>query len=107
MVTFGGRCDNLYSITLFINGGSNAGPSIVSYRAQNHLFKSSSLANNPNFSSDQARILVHRTNSHLVSVRTCTKLCAISLLVGVVVGYTLKRRVKRWASKLLKRLKDD
>ncbi|KAK9131475.1 hypothetical protein Sjap_011962 [Stephania japonica] len=69
--------------------------------------KSSSLANSPNFSSDQARILVRRTDSHLVSVRTCTKLCAISLLVGVVVGYTLKRRVKRWASKLLKRLKDD
>uniref|UniRef100_A0A803NTA1 Transmembrane protein n=1 Tax=Cannabis sativa TaxID=3483 RepID=A0A803NTA1_CANSA len=43
----------------------------------------------------------------VVSLWTCSKLCAICFTVGVVVGYTLKRRVRRWASKLLKRLKDD
>lgn len=43
----------------------------------------------------------------VVSLWTCSKLCAISFVVGVVFGYTLKRRVQRWASNLLKRLKDN
>ncbi|KAM6583660.1 hypothetical protein CsatB_010662 [Cannabis sativa] len=58
-------------------------------------------------SSDQPRVLVTRSSSRVVSLWTCSKLCAICFTVGVVVGYTLKRRVRRWASKLLKRLKDD
>ncbi|URD86111.1 hypothetical protein MUK42_33320 [Musa troglodytarum] len=59
-------------------------------------------------SSDQAHVLVHRAPvGRVVSVSTCSKICAISFVVGVFVGFTLKRRVRRWASKLLKRLKDD
>ncbi|KAF4382958.1 uncharacterized protein LOC115705424 [Cannabis sativa] len=58
-------------------------------------------------SSDQPRVLVTRSSSRVVSLWTCSKLCAICFTVGVVVGYTLKRRVRRWASKLLKRLKDE
>ncbi|GAV70957.1 hypothetical protein CFOL_v3_14454 [Cephalotus follicularis] len=58
-------------------------------------------------SSDQSRVLVTRASRKVVSLWTCSKLCAIFFAAGVVVGYTLKRRVKRWASKLLKGLKDD
>ncbi|KAK9697373.1 hypothetical protein RND81_08G033700 [Saponaria officinalis] len=42
-----------------------------------------------------------------VSVWTCSKLCAVFFVAGVFVGYTLKRRVRRWVSSLLRRLKDD
>ncbi|KAK6147561.1 hypothetical protein DH2020_018473 [Rehmannia glutinosa] len=42
-----------------------------------------------------------------VPLWTCSKLCAICFVAGVIVGYTMKRRVRRWASKLLRRLKDD
>ncbi|KAH0650617.1 hypothetical protein KY285_030712 [Solanum tuberosum] len=41
-----------------------------------------------------------------VSLWTCSKLCAICFVAGIFVGYTLKRRVRRWASKFLKGLKD-
>ncbi|XP_062091209.1 uncharacterized protein LOC133797346 [Humulus lupulus] len=58
-------------------------------------------------SSDHSRVLVTRSSSRVVSLWTCSKLCAICFTVGVVVGYTLKRRVRNWASRLLKRLKDD
>ncbi|XP_024195559.1 uncharacterized protein LOC112198657 [Rosa chinensis] len=30
-----------------------------------------------------------------------------AFVAGIIVGYTLKGRVKRWANKLLKRIKDD
>lgn len=43
----------------------------------------------------------------MVSLYTCSKLCTVFFVAGVVVGYTLKKRVRSWASKLLKRLKDD
>nr|KYP57805.1 hypothetical protein KK1_004084 [Cajanus cajan] len=39
-----------------------------------------------------------------VSYWTCSKLCAICFVAGVVFGYSLRGRVKRWASKLLKKL---
>lgn len=42
-----------------------------------------------------------------VSVWTCSKLCVAFFVAGVFVGYTLKRRVRRWASKLLRKIKDD
>lgn len=58
-------------------------------------------------SSDQPHVLVARAPRQVVSLWTCSKLCAISFVVGVVFGYTLKRRVQRWASNLLKRLKDN
>ncbi|EAY72503.1 hypothetical protein OsI_00364 [Oryza sativa Indica Group] len=43
----------------------------------------------------------------VVSLSTCTKISAVSFAVGVVVGFTLKRRLRRWAARLLKRIKDD
>ncbi|XP_044463050.1 uncharacterized protein LOC123194009 [Mangifera indica] len=58
-------------------------------------------------SSDQNRLLVSRAPRQVVSLWTCSKLCTFFFVAGVVVGYTLKRRVRRWASKILKRLKDD
>lgn len=58
-------------------------------------------------SSDQSRVLVNTAPRQAVSVWTCSKLCAVFFTAGVIVGYTLKRRVRRWASNLLKRMKDD
>ncbi|KAH7519338.1 uncharacterized protein LOC107409658 [Ziziphus jujuba] len=58
-------------------------------------------------SSDQSQVLINRPPRQVVSLNTCSKLCAICFAVGLVVGFTLKRRVRRWASKILKRLKDD
>ncbi|KAG1339237.1 hypothetical protein COCNU_04G015430 [Cocos nucifera] len=58
-------------------------------------------------SSGQAGVIIQRASGRVVSLSTCSKLCAVSLMVGVFIGFTLKRRVKQWASKLLKRLKDD
>ncbi|XP_022731893.1 uncharacterized protein LOC111286275 [Durio zibethinus] len=56
---------------------------------------------------DSSRVLTTRPPRQVVSLWTCSKLCAICFVAGIVVGYTLKRRVRRWASRLLKRLKDD
>ncbi|KAI3871481.1 hypothetical protein MKW98_011536 [Papaver atlanticum] len=56
------------------------------------------------FSTDQPHIVVRRTSSHMVSGWTCTKLCGVAFVVGVFVGFTLRNRVRRWASRLLKRL---
>ncbi|KAJ8751084.1 hypothetical protein K2173_016265 [Erythroxylum novogranatense] len=61
----------------------------------------------PASSSSDSRILVARSARQTVSLWTCSKLCAVFFVAGVVVGYTLKRRVRSWASKLLRRLKDD
>ncbi|EOY30175.1 hypothetical protein QUC31_020389 [Theobroma cacao] len=58
-------------------------------------------------SENTSRVLVTRPPRQAVSLWTCSKLCAICFAAGIVVGYTLKRRVRRWASRLLKRLKDD
>ncbi|KAK9989823.1 hypothetical protein SO802_030062 [Lithocarpus litseifolius] len=59
-------------------------------------------------STDQSHVLATRPPPRqVVSLLTCSKLCAISFVVGVVFGFTLKRRVKRWASDILKRLKDN
>ncbi|KAI3933868.1 hypothetical protein MKX01_028194 [Papaver californicum] len=68
---------------------------------------SSPFTTSSSFSTDQAHIVVRRTSSQMVSVWTCTKLCAVGFLVGVFVGFTLKKRVRRWASRVLKRLRDD
>ncbi|XP_058079987.1 uncharacterized protein LOC131228163 [Magnolia sinica] len=59
------------------------------------------------FSSGQTQVVVRRAHGQVVSLWTCSKVCAISFAVGVVVGFTLKRRLRRWATKLLKRWKDD
>ncbi|KAK8698530.1 hypothetical protein V6N13_114642 [Hibiscus sabdariffa] len=58
-------------------------------------------------SSDSSHVLVNRPPRGVVSLWTCSKLCGICFVGGIIVGYTLKRRVRLWASKLLKRLKDD
>lgn len=42
-----------------------------------------------------------------MALGTCSKLCLLSFSVGVLVGFTLKRRLRRWAAKLLRRLKED
>ncbi|XP_021894402.1 uncharacterized protein LOC110812050 [Carica papaya] len=58
-------------------------------------------------SSDTSGVLVALPPRQVVSLWTCSKLCAVFFVAGVFVGFTLKRRVRRWASKLLRRLKDD
>ncbi|CAN6880038.1 hypothetical protein Bca4012_071003 [Brassica carinata] len=55
---------------------------------------------------DTSAVLVKRTPSG-VSAWTCSKLCAVFFVAGVFVGYTLKRRVRSWASKLLRKIRDD
>ncbi|KAL0315909.1 UNVERIFIED_CONTAM: hypothetical protein Sradi_5469100 [Sesamum radiatum] len=68
---------------------------------------SSGLGSSSALSTDQSRMLLARSPRQFVSLWTCSKLCAICFVAGIFVGYTLKRRVRRWASKLLRRLKDD
>ncbi|XP_020228650.1 uncharacterized protein LOC109809686 [Cajanus cajan] len=53
---------------------------------------------------DSALVLATRPPRQAVSYWTCSKLCAICFVAGVVFGYSLRGRVKRWASKLLKKL---
>ncbi|KAF7034861.1 hypothetical protein CFC21_045822 [Triticum aestivum] len=55
--------------------------------------------------SDQ--LLLPREAGRMVSLSACAKFGAVSFVVGVVVGFTLKKRLRRWAAKLLKRIKDD
>ncbi|KAL5698247.1 hypothetical protein ACHQM5_029312 [Ranunculus cassubicifolius] len=56
---------------------------------------------------DPSALLLRRNTGYMVSLGTCSKLCAAGFIAGVIVGYTLKRRVRNWASKILRRLKDD
>ncbi|XP_004508028.1 uncharacterized protein [Cicer arietinum] len=49
-------------------------------------------------------VLATRSSRQVLSYWTCSKLCAICFVGGVVFGYTLRGRVKRWASKILKKL---
>ncbi|CAM9003912.1 unnamed protein product [Rhodiola kirilowii] len=58
-------------------------------------------------STNETQLLLTRSSRRVVSVWTCSKLCGICFIGGIVVGYTLKRRVRRWASRLLKWIKDD
>ncbi|KAL2503341.1 hypothetical protein Fot_37189 [Forsythia ovata] len=71
------------------------------------LNSNSSSGSSVDLSADHSRILLTRPPRQFVSLWTCSKLCTICFIAGVLVGYTLKRRVRRWASKLLKRLKDE
>ncbi|PSS02056.1 ATPase [Actinidia chinensis var. chinensis] len=70
-------------------------------------FSSSTERGAATLSSDQSRVIVARSARQVVSLSTCSKLCTICFVTGVVVGFSLKRRVRRWASMLLKRIKDD
>ncbi|KAH7851351.1 hypothetical protein Vadar_010372 [Vaccinium darrowii] len=58
-------------------------------------------------STNHSGVLITRPPRQSVSLWTCSKLCTICFVVGVIAGFTLKRRVRRWASKLLRRLKDN
>ncbi|XP_037411330.1 uncharacterized protein LOC119274712 [Triticum dicoccoides] len=55
--------------------------------------------------SDQ--LLLPREAGRMVSLSACAKFGAVSFVVGIVVGFTLNKRLRRWAAKLLKRIKDD
>ncbi|KAL3625271.1 hypothetical protein CASFOL_030725 [Castilleja foliolosa] len=66
-----------------------------------------SSSSSSSFTTDQSRLLLTRPPRQFVSLWTCSKLCAVCFVAGIFVGYTLKRRVRRWASKLLRRIKDD
>ncbi|KAL3535486.1 hypothetical protein ACH5RR_003947 [Cinchona calisaya] len=68
---------------------------------------SSSSAPSNSIRTDPPPLLLTRQSRQVVSLWTCSKLCAAFFVAGVFVGYTLKRRVRRWASKLLRRLKDE
>ncbi|KAL7592208.1 uncharacterized protein LOC111905126 [Lactuca sativa] len=57
--------------------------------------------------SDPSAVLFIRPPRRAVSVLTCSKLCAVCFAAGIIVGFTLKRRVRRWAARLLRRIKDD
>ncbi|XP_058215443.1 uncharacterized protein LOC131326615 [Rhododendron vialii] len=57
--------------------------------------------------SNHSGVLITRPPRQSVSLWTCSKLCTICFVAGVIAGFTLKRRVRRWASKLLRRIKDD
>ncbi|GKV24688.1 hypothetical protein SLEP1_g34271 [Rubroshorea leprosula] len=57
-------------------------------------------------SADQSRMLVPRPPRNVVSIMTCSKLCAVCFAAGILVGFTLKRRLRKWASKVLHKLKD-
>ncbi|CAO2823126.1 unnamed protein product [Amaranthus hypochondriacus] len=52
-------------------------------------------------------VLITRPPRNWVSIQTCSKLCAVCFVAGIFVGYTLKKRVRRWLSRLARRLKDD
>ncbi|CAN0839517.1 hypothetical protein LINGRAHAP2_LOCUS2591 [Linum grandiflorum] len=58
-------------------------------------------------SANHSHVLMARPPRTMVSAWTCSKLCLFFFAAGVVAGYTLKKRVRGWASKLLKRIKDD
>ncbi|KAJ8543377.1 hypothetical protein K7X08_005900 [Anisodus acutangulus] len=81
---------------------SNGTLSSISAAFEKPTIKSSAAVS----SADHSQLLLTRSPRLAVSLWTCSKLCAICFVAGIFVGYTLKRRVRRWASKLLKGLKD-
>ncbi|XP_037411346.1 uncharacterized protein LOC119274732 [Triticum dicoccoides] len=73
--------------------------------AQDAANSSSSSSSSRSAFSDQ--LLLPREAGRMVSLSACAKFGAVSFVVGVVVGFTLNKRLRRWAAKLLKRIKDD
>ncbi|KAF5812457.1 hypothetical protein HanRHA438_Chr03g0097771 [Helianthus annuus] len=57
--------------------------------------------------SDPGSLLLSRPPRRAVSVVTCSKLCGVCFVGGIIVGFTLKRRLRRWAARLLRRIRDD
>ncbi|CAA6658699.1 unnamed protein product [Spirodela intermedia] len=54
------------------------------------------------FSSDRNRILVRDPSRRVVSLAACCGICLASFAAGIVAGIALKRRLQRWAAKLIK-----
>ncbi|CAM0953534.1 unnamed protein product [Alopecurus aequalis] len=75
--------------------------------AAQDVANSSSSSSRSGTSAFSDQVLVSRAAGRVVSLSTCTKVGAITFVVGVAVGFTLKRRLRRWAARLLKRIKDD
>ncbi|KAK4355770.1 hypothetical protein RND71_024741 [Anisodus tanguticus] len=84
---------------------SNGTLSSISAAFEKPTIKSSAAAASVS-SADHSQLLLSRSPRLAVPLWTCSKLCAICFVAGIFVGYTLKRRVRRWASRLLKGLKD-
>ncbi|KAD4180552.1 hypothetical protein E3N88_29143 [Mikania micrantha] len=63
-----------------------------------------------NLQSEASSVLVTRTPTFTfrrsVSLLTCSKLCGVCFVAGIMVGFTLKRRLRRWAASLLSKIKD-
>ncbi|KAG8046097.1 hypothetical protein GUJ93_ZPchr0008g13411 [Zizania palustris] len=53
------------------------------------------------FSEQAHQVLVPRAAGRVVSLSTCTKISAVSFAVGVVVGFTLKKRLRRAVERLI------
>ncbi|CAA7400751.1 unnamed protein product [Spirodela intermedia] len=68
---------------------------------------SSSSSDGAHLASGRSQMLIRAPPGRVVTLGTCSKLCLLSFSVGVLVGFTLKRRLRRWAAKLLRRLKED
>ncbi|CAA2979839.1 uncharacterized protein LOC111381633 [Olea europaea subsp. europaea] len=81
--------------------------SFASSLEKTSLNSNSSSGSSIDLSADKSQLLLTRSSRQSVSLWTCSKLCTICFIAGVLVGYTLKRRVRLWASKLLKRLHND
>ncbi|KAM3251039.1 hypothetical protein P3S67_023449 [Capsicum chacoense] len=79
----------------------------TTFRSISAALEKAPIKSSPSASSaDHSQLLLTRSSKQAVSLWTCSKLCAICFVAGIFVGYTLKRRVRQWASKLLKGLKD-
>ncbi|XP_057767728.1 uncharacterized protein LOC130988006 [Salvia miltiorrhiza] len=86
---------------------SSYASSLEKAKPLNSSLSSSGTGSSVALSVDHSGMSVTRSSRQFLSLWTCSKLCAGCFVAGVVIGYTLKRRVKRWASRILRRLKDD
>ncbi|KAK7265480.1 hypothetical protein RJT34_33100 [Clitoria ternatea] len=68
------------------------------------LSSSDHAARPPPPAANSSLLLATRPPRQTVSYWTCSKLCAICFVAGILFGYSLRGRVKRWASNILKKL---
>ncbi|KAG9443701.1 hypothetical protein H6P81_015041 [Aristolochia fimbriata] len=61
----------------------------------------------PSASAGKTHVVLRTSPGSAVTMVKCAKACAISFSIGVVVGFMLRKRFRRWIAKKLKRLKDD
>ncbi|XP_057422404.1 uncharacterized protein LOC130716218 [Lotus japonicus] len=81
-----------------------AGKAVVKVSGDLRTPSSLSFGNSHGRAHDSSLVLATRPSRQALSYWTCSKLCAICFVAGVVFGYTLRGRVKRWASKILRKL---